>query len=399
MKAHRTASWAGALAALALVATACGGGSEVEAGPTPTLTKPPIKIGNVGSYSGFAGTTSKASVDAVRAWAKQTNAAGGINGHPVEVVVRDDQSQAPKAIAAVKDLVENEKVIAIVGQHEAGLEGSWASYVSAMKIPVIGGNASGAVWLTNPNFFPTTLTTLNYLTITANTTRVAGKSAYGIVFCAEVPGCAEAVPATRGVAQKLGIRFVGGQALSASAPSYAAQCIALRKSGADTIFVATAQETGLRFSADCAKQGYRPTLLQSGQSWSEDQLKNTATDGLWIASDSALWVGDSAPVKQYREAMEKYAPDSLLNGSGTAGWTGAVVFGKALANISAQPTSEDVYKGLYALGPNYSADGMIPPVTFAKDKPAVQKPCGWYAQVKGGDLTTPKGAGQICVGG
>jgi branched-chain amino acid transport system substrate-binding protein len=40
----------------------------------------------------------------------------------------------------------------------------------------------------------------------------------------------------------------------------------------------------------------------------------------------------------------------------------------------------------------------MPPVTYAKGKPAVQQPCGWYAKVQDGKLTTPKGTGQVCVG-
>jgi branched-chain amino acid transport system substrate-binding protein len=40
----------------------------------------------------------------------------------------------------------------------------------------------------------------------------------------------------------------------------------------------------------------------------------------------------------------------------------------------------------------------MPPVTYAKGKPAVQQPCGWYAEVQGGKLTAPRGTGQVCVG-
>lgn len=402
MEKHRAGRWLAIVAAVALVAAGCGGGDGGGDGgseASPTLSKTPIKIGNVGTYSGFAGVTSKASAAAVEAWAKQTNADGGINGHPVEVIVKDDEGDAAKSIAAVKDLVENEKVIAIVGQHSAGLEASWASYVGEKKIPVIGGNGVGAVWMSDPNFFPTALNSKNYITFTANTTQVADKKKFSIVFCAEAPACGQAVKLAQAASGQLGIGFAGGQALSASAPNYTAQCLALRKDDADTVFIGTSQETGLRFVSDCAKQGFRPTFVQGGQSWTEEQLKNKATDGMWLASDSALWFGDGPGVQKFEQAMKKYAPDSPLNGSATGGWTGAVVFGEAAANISETPTAADIYKGLHGLGADYNANGLIPPVTYSPDKPAAQKPCGWYAQVKGGELTTPQGTEQICVGG
>ncbi len=48
---------------------------------------------------------------------KWTNSHGGINGHPVDVVAEyaDDKADPAVGLAAVKDLVENQHVIAIVG--------------------------------------------------------------------------------------------------------------------------------------------------------------------------------------------------------------------------------------------------------------------------------------------
>lgn len=413
MKAHRTVQWLGIVTAAVLAAAACGGsgggsggsggggGDKVGAPPPsgPALTKSAIKIGNVGTYSGFAGVTSKASADAVQAWAKWTNANGGINGHPVQVVVKDDQGQAASSIAAVKDLVENEKVVAIVGPHDSGLESSWAAYLSAKKIPVIGGSATGATWLSDPNFFPTALTPINYTTVLANTTTVAGKKNYGLVFCAEAPACAQSVTLSQGVTKKLGLNFTGGQPLAASAPNYTAQCLALRKSNAEMIFIGTSQETGLRFTADCTKQNYRPSMVQPTQSWTDDLLKNKSLEGVWLASDAVLWTGGSPAVTSFRQAMKWYSPKSPLNASATSGWTGGVVFGKALANAGDAATAADVVKGLYGLGQDYTADGLIPPVTYTPGKPAVQKPCGWYGLIKNGKLTTPKGSDPVCVGG
>src|SRR5260370_1361855 len=131
-----------AVAALALAA-GCGSGGSSSAGngggssatqPSSSASTPsgtPIKIGNVGTYSGFAGTTSIGSKYGMQAWASYVNAHGGINGHPVDLIVKDDQGSATNALAAVKELVSQDHVIAIVGQHESGLESSWASHLPA----------------------------------------------------------------------------------------------------------------------------------------------------------------------------------------------------------------------------------------------------------------------------
>jgi hypothetical protein len=76
------------------------------------------------------------------------------------------------------------------------------------------------------------------------------------------------------------------------------------------------------------------------------------------------------------------------------------VFGdaaKAGIATGATPTSADVLKGLYTLGPDFTAGGLMVPTTYTPGKPATQKICGWYAKVVNGAMTTPKGAAMVCL--
>src|SRR5712691_2846318 len=89
-----------AVAALTLAA-GCGSGPSSGSGggssskpSTSSAAAPkgtPIRIGDVGTYSGFAGTTSIGGKYALEAWASYVNAHGGINGHPIDLIVKDDQ--------------------------------------------------------------------------------------------------------------------------------------------------------------------------------------------------------------------------------------------------------------------------------------------------------------------
>jgi branched-chain amino acid transport system substrate-binding protein len=401
-----------AVAALTLAAgCGSGGSSSVGNGGSSSATPPsssastpsgtPIKIGNVGTYSGFAGTTSIGSKYGMEAWASYVNAHGGINGHPVDLIVKDDQGSATNALAAAKELVSQDHVIAIVGQHESGLESSWASYVSAQHIPVIGGPASGADWLTNPDFFPTSTTALNTLTLTMYTTLLAGQKKYGIIYCAEVPGCAQASTISKGIAGPLKVTYSGAVAISASAPNYTAQCVTLKNAGAQIVFTATAIDTARRFIADCAQQGYKPLFIDNPQNWSAAETKGSVWQGSWLAADSASWLMDNNVMSAYKAAMATYQPSAeIANTSATASWVAGEVLGAALAKsgVTGTPTSADVLKGLYALGPDFDLNGSIPPVTYTAGKPAVQKTCGWFMKITGGQVTAPKGTGQICVG-
>ncbi|HVV31379.1 MAG TPA: ABC transporter substrate-binding protein, partial [Mycobacteriales bacterium] len=389
---------------VAMAVTACGSSgtnaTSSDQGSTTSsssATKAPLKIGVPGTFSGFAGVTSKADADAVQAWAKYTNAHGGINGHPVEVIVKDDAASASRSLVNVKELIEQDHVVALVGVWESGLEGSWASYAASKHVPVIGGGATGAQWMTDPNFFATAITAVNGLELTANTTKLAGNKSYGVVYCAEVPACAQGGTLSKSLAPKIGVTFAGAAALSASAPDYAAQCLTLQKAGADTIFLATAQETAGRFMQNCASHGYTFTPVEQSGTWTSDLAKKDAYQKLWIMSPGFSWLADTPAVNEFNAAMKQYSPDTDINGAATSGWAAGVVFGKAAAHVSDTPTSQEIYDGLYSLGADYTADGLMPPITYTKGKPAEQKPCAWYMHVQDGALVSYDDGKMVCI--
>ncbi|MDV2476711.1 ABC transporter substrate-binding protein [Rhodococcus zopfii] len=130
-----------AVALGALVLSGCSGQQEKEpTAPTTALTKPPIVVGTVCGCSGTSAPTHGRVDDVAEAWAASVNDSGGINGHPVKVIVKDIGQEPSKALAAVKSLVEEEGAIAIVGPI-TGTTGSWRQYVEEKGIPVVGGSA------------------------------------------------------------------------------------------------------------------------------------------------------------------------------------------------------------------------------------------------------------------
>jgi len=71
------------------------------------------------------------------------NRAGGINGQKVVGVIRDDQGTPPKAIQSINELIDNEKVVAIVGPANSGNALAWMHIPQQKKIPVISPIATG----------------------------------------------------------------------------------------------------------------------------------------------------------------------------------------------------------------------------------------------------------------
>jgi branched-chain amino acid transport system substrate-binding protein len=79
------------------------------------VTDKGIKIGILGSLTGPAAIFGTGNLAGATIAFEEINAAGGVNGRKLEWISLDDESSPPKAIAAYKRLVDQEKVFAIFG--------------------------------------------------------------------------------------------------------------------------------------------------------------------------------------------------------------------------------------------------------------------------------------------
>ena len=102
-----------------------------------TPEKAPYVIGAVFDVTGPASPLGTPEQETAKMLAKQVNDAGGINGHPLKLIILDNGSDEAKSLMAMKKLVEEEKVVAIIGPSQTGTTLSGASAVAAAKIPLV----------------------------------------------------------------------------------------------------------------------------------------------------------------------------------------------------------------------------------------------------------------------
>jgi branched-chain amino acid transport system substrate-binding protein len=103
-----------------------------------------IKIGYNGDLSASPSAQSgQAAVLGMEAAIADVNAAGGVLGKKLALVVRDDTSAPPKSIQNMSDLIDNEKVVAVFGPTNSGNAMAWKHIANQKKIPVIGNVGSG----------------------------------------------------------------------------------------------------------------------------------------------------------------------------------------------------------------------------------------------------------------
>jgi branched-chain amino acid transport system substrate-binding protein len=103
-----------------------------------------IKLGFNGDLSASPSAQSgKAGVIGIQAAIEDINAAGGVLGRKFVLVIRDDQSQPPKSIQNMSDLIDNEKVSAVFGPTNSGNALAWKQIPNQKKIVSMGMIGSG----------------------------------------------------------------------------------------------------------------------------------------------------------------------------------------------------------------------------------------------------------------
>lgn len=90
-----------------------------QAAPAKPAGKP-IRIGAILAVTGPAANLGGPEDKTMRMQVEQLNAAGGLLGRPVELVVKDSGGSPEKAVSFAKQLIEEERVLAIVGPSTSG---------------------------------------------------------------------------------------------------------------------------------------------------------------------------------------------------------------------------------------------------------------------------------------
>ena len=99
--------------------------------------KEPYRVGAVFSVTGgasFLGQPEKNTAEMLEDW---INAAGGIQGHPLEVIIEDTKTDASQAVLAVRKLLQKDKVIAVVGPSTSGESMAVVPVMEKEKTPLI----------------------------------------------------------------------------------------------------------------------------------------------------------------------------------------------------------------------------------------------------------------------
>ncbi len=373
------------------------GAGGVEAGDTSAIV-----IGNVGNYSGVSGGAQIPGLRALQAFVAYVNGHGGVAGRQIKLYVRDDQSNPALNASATQQLVEQSKVVAFVANWASQTQQASSQYLHGKGIPVIGGDHTGAdSWGKYDNFFPNGPVTDGFIQTNVVAARNAiskDQTRLGLLVCAEAPNiCAKGQGIVSSYAPQVGFDLVYNAQASFVAGQYTAQCLQMKSSGVQVLYLIQPASAVRSVARDCAQQGFKPIYVLANGGTAGDFNKDPNFDGSVVVSPTYPFSGGSNPeYSRFKAAMESaHGKDVLLDIASSMGWGAAITFEEAVQKVIGPVTSKSLTTALWTFK-NASPKGWTTPLTFKKDAAAMPPKCAWVMRIADGKYVTSGGGKVSC---
>jgi branched-chain amino acid transport system substrate-binding protein len=371
-------------------------GSAAAAAPR----RAPVTIGSVGTLSGPVGAFVKDSVFTVGVWVKWANSRGGLNGHPVRHIIADDSGDPSRYNALVRQMVEEQGVIAFLF-NSIGFAGGDLSYVNSKRIPIIGHEGGSDLGYESPMVFTPWPAGTPYgyglLGSLADVAVPAGKTKLASLACSDVKLCDIFDKMWTGPAAKeLGFEVVYRARPSLTQPDFTAECISARQAGAQAVMLALDNNSVLRVARSCARQGFKPLFGMADGLALPSIAADPLMEGTVVGTKVAPWPARDIPgLAELHQAFEAVAPGVEPTGAAGPAWVAAKLFEAAGRNLPERPTAADVLDGLWAVS-GETAGAMTYPLSFQRDQTSPRRSCWGVVTVRGGKFEASQGPRVKC---
>src|SRR5215472_5041644 len=286
-------------------------------------------IGLTGALTGPPASTYAPAVEALRVYLERVNAAGGINGKKVNLILQDDSAEPGKATANAKKLIAQDNVILLMN---ASLSSTYAPVVAEAKragVPVLFASSvcpKDVYPPADPLEFCTTAFAANYDSRAALAfIKETAKEPVKIGFSAM------AIPLSRGEmdfaesqAPGLGMTVVDKEVIPPPTPDYTPFATKLKDAGANWVFSWAPWVTQVRTLEALRRLGWRGEYVAWSHLEAEGELKRIKDGKFYVIGANSLFQENLPVHKQIVEEAKKgnvrYPAEQM-----TEGWIGGLV--------------------------------------------------------------------------
>ena len=310
----------------------------------PAWAEDAYVIGLTGALTGPPASTYAPAVEALRVYIERINAAGGINGKKVNLILQDDSAEPGKATANAKKLIGQDNVILIMN---ASLSSTYAPVVAEAKragVPILFASSvcpKDVYPPAEPTEFCTTAFAANYDSrATLAFIKETAKEPVKIGFAAM------AIPLSRGEmdfaeqqAPGLGMTVVGKEVIPPPTPDYTPFATKLMESGANWVFSWAPWVTQVRTLEALRRLGWQGEYVAWAHIEAEGELARLKDGKFYVIGANALFQ-DELPIHKEmaaaaQQAGVQYPPQQMAEG-----WIAGMVIEAAL-KATGWPASAD----------------------------------------------------------
>ena len=301
---------------------------------SPALAQDAYVVGITAALTGPPASTYAPAVDALRIYIDRVNAAGGINGKKVMLVIQDDSAEPSKAAANAKKLLTQDNAVLMLN---ASLSSTYAPVVAEAKsagVPLM--FASGVCPKdvyppADPGQFCTTAyastydsrAALAFIKETAKTPVKIGFSAMAIPLSrGEMEFAAKQAP-------ELGMTSLGIEVIPPPTSDYTPFATKLKDAGATWVFSWAPWVTQVRTFEALRRLDWKGDYIAWSHLEAEGELKRIKDDKFFVVGANALFQ-ENLPIQKtiadaVKQASGKYPPEQM-----TEGWIAGMVIEAAL---------------------------------------------------------------------
>jgi branched-chain amino acid transport system substrate-binding protein len=351
----------------------------------------PIVIGSLGTLSGPAGDVIKRTYEGAQLWVAAVNARGGIAGHIVKHIVADDGGDPARHKAELRRLVEQENVVALVGNPDALTGYAGVEYIKEKQVPYIGGDGGGDWFYSTPFHFPQGAHGLAIAEAEIRDVGLYGKAhnkkKLGTLNCTEADICRVFDKVWNEKAAAYGVEPVYRGRTSLVQPDFTAECLAAQRAGVEMFEIGLDTNSIGRLAASCARQGFRPIFGFPAGLAKDNQKDDPNLEGARSTLPTFSWLQTDTPAAQeFQDALKRYGKNLLPVTAGhTGGWTAGKLFEKGVlaGGAAGKVTRATALAGLYTIK-NDTLGGLTSPLTFTAGQAPVRQPCSTQIEINKG---------------
>jgi branched-chain amino acid transport system substrate-binding protein len=353
--------------------------------PVQGITDTEILLGSITDVSGPVASVGGPHRDGMTLAVEEINAAGGVHGRKIRVIIEDSGYDPKKAVLAAQKLLTQDKVFALIGTLGSAMVQATTPLSTERNVPVLFPMAS-----TEATFLPLSPLKFGLLALGTDSMRVGakyfydqlGKRRFGIIYQDDETGQVN----LRAAEEQLkvhGLTLIERTSHKRGETNFSAQVARLKAANVDAVLLGINPREAAAFAVEAQTQAWKVEMMLSNATVaSVVTLAAGAADGMYGTSAFVGMSQDSSPpydalLQRFKTRFGRDVTDGV-----NFGYVSMMLFAEGARNAGQNLTAASMAQGLEKVK-NFKTVFDTAPMGYSVESHAPAR-TAYLFQVKGG---------------